>query len=359
MKKIAIIISAVMAFSGALRSQTIDTITMSCPPDAYYQNDQWMANQDTLIRTGMGFNPAQVWGLARYFHFDDTTTVYGIAVMVEIDWMDTLYSVDATLDQVAEDLQLYEYRMGSFVMATNEQLHVHFRDTLPSYYLDLTQAQFNYPYGSPIPPCPVHERYFRNPVAVSDSVFVAITNNHHHQTPEGMMTSPGIHVSGFLPVAKYRSCMPGQILAYRWNLRNAPMDTIWEPRSEYSIGRLFLYPIIAPPDTTTPPHDTIVNPNDTVNPGDTTGVGLHGADLIYRYTSLQPNPATDRVRVLSSFGITAIEAYDLRGRLVYTNTFKHSHIHTFSLDVSSWPRGTYLLRILTPAGPTTKKLLIQ
>ena len=306
MKKIAIIISAVMAFSGALRSQTIDTITMSCPPDTYYQNDHWMSTQDTLICTGLGFNPAQCWGLARYFHFDDTTTVYGIAVMVEIDWMDTLYSVDTTLDPVAEDLQLYEYRMGSFVMATNEQLHVHFRDTLPSYYLDLTQAQFNYPYGSPIPPRPVHERYFRNPVAVSDSVFVAITNNHHHQTPEGMMTSPGIHVSGFLPVAKYRSCMPGQILAYRWNLRNAPMDTIWEPRSEYSIGRLFLYPIIAPPDTTTPPHDTIVNPNDTVNPGDTTGVG-----------------------------------------------------HTFSLDVSSWPRGTYLLRILTPAGPTTKKLLIQ
>ena len=107
-----------------------------------------------------------------------------------------------------------------------------------------------------------------------------------------------------------------------------------------------IFPILTPPDTTTPPSDT-------------TGVGLHGADLIYRYTTLQPNPASDRVSVLSSFGITAIEAYDPRGRLVYTNTFKHSHIHTFSLDVSSWPRGTYLLRILTPAGPTTKKLLIQ
>jgi len=29
------------------------------------------------------------------------------------------------------------------------------------------------------------------------------------------------------------------------------------------------------------------------------------------------------------------------------------------LDVSSWPSGTYLLRITTPTGTTTKKLLIQ
>ena len=175
----------------------------------------------------------------------------------------------------------------------------------------------------------------------------------------------------------------------------------------------FIFPIIAPPDTTANPSDTtVVNPNDTVinlgdtiivlpgdtliiggdtlvntgdtvivtpgepiiiggdtivvNPGDSVIVNpgnslsiIRQDDLIYRYTSLQPNPASDKVKVLSSFGISCIEAYDLRGRLVYTNTFKHSHIHTFSLDVSSWPRGTYLLRILTPAGPTTKKLLIQ
>ena len=128
----------------------------------------------------------------------------------------------------------------------------------------------------------------------------------------------------------------------------------------------FIFPIIAPPDTTTPPNDTVINPNDTtvnpgdtiINPNDTTGVGLRQNDLIYRYTTLQPNPATDRVRVLSSFGITAIEAYDLRGRKVYEVRTPNSEFKV-TLDVSSWPRGTYLLRILTPAGTTTKKLLIQ
>ncbi len=147
---------------------------------------------------------------------------------------------------------------------------------------------------------------------------------------------------------------------------------------------IYFFPILTPPDTTANPSDTtVINPIDTVinlgdtiivlpgdtliiggdtlvntgdtvivtpgepiiiggdtivvNPGDSVIVnpGSHLAiirqdDLIYRYTTLQPNPATDRVSVLSSFGITAIEAY-----------------------------GTYLLRILTPAGPTTKKLLIQ
>ncbi|MBP5546962.1 MAG: T9SS type A sorting domain-containing protein [Bacteroidales bacterium] len=54
--------------------------------------------------------------------------------------------------------------------------------------------------------------------------------------------------------------------------------------------------------------------------------------------------------------MTQIEAFDEQGRLV--QTLPATGLKA-TLDVSSWPRGTYLLRILTPAGPTTKKLLVQ
>ena len=100
-----------------------------------------------------------------------------------------------------------------------------------------------------------------------------------------------------------------------------------------------------------------VNPGGTIvvssGGGGTPGIGIQTNDLLYRYTSVQPNPATDKVRVTSSFGLTRIEAYDLRGRLLFETPASGLKA---DLDVSSWPRGTYLLRISTPAGPTTKKL---
>ncbi|MBP5546726.1 MAG: T9SS type A sorting domain-containing protein [Bacteroidales bacterium] len=71
---------------------------------------------------------------------------------------------------------------------------------------------------------------------------------------------------------------------------------------------------------------------------------------------INPNPATKQVHVATNFSLTQIEAFDEQGRLV--QTLPATGLKA-TLDVSSWPRGTYLLRIQTPAGPTTKKLLVQ
>ena len=71
---------------------------------------------------------------------------------------------------------------------------------------------------------------------------------------------------------------------------------------------------------------------------------------------INPNPATKQVHVATNFSLTQIEAFDEQGRLV--QTLPATGLKA-TLDVSSWPRGTYLLRIQTPAGPTPKKLLVQ
>jgi hypothetical protein len=62
------------------------------------------------------------------------------------------------------------------------------------------------------------------------------------------------------------------------------------------------------------------------------------------------------VHVTTNFNLTQVEVFDEQGRQCHTLPASG---HKADLDVSSWPRGTYLLRILTPAGPTTKKLLIH
>ena len=73
---------------------------------------------------------------------------------------------------------------------------------------------------------------------------------------------------------------------------------------------------------------------------------------------ISPNPASHTVDITSSLPITGIELTDVLGHKVSEFRTPHSEFKV-TLDVSSWPRGTYLLRITTPAGPTTKKLLIQ
>lgn len=79
-------------------------------------------------------------------------------------------------------------------------------------------------------------------------------------------------------------------------------------------------------------------------------------DLVYRYTAVQPNPATEKVRVTSSFGLGRIEAYDESGRRVFGTTASGM---VATIDVASWKKGVYLLRIATGAGPTTKRLIVK
>ena len=72
---------------------------------------------------------------------------------------------------------------------------------------------------------------------------------------------------------------------------------------------------------------------------------------------LFPNPAGTQVQISSTLPMTRIEVSDALGRVV--GTFQPPRESSFSLDVSSWSEGVYLLRIHTDDGITAKKLLIH
>ena len=86
------------------------------------------------------------------------------------------------------------------------------------------------------------------------------------------------------------------------------------------------------------------------------GLTVAQADMLNRYVSVQPNPASEGATVLSSFGLTRIEAYDPNGHRVAD--LPASGLQA-TLDVASWPAATYLLRITTPMGTVTKKLIVR
>ena len=73
-------------------------------------------------------------------------------------------------------------------------------------------------------------------------------------------------------------------------------------------------------------------------------------------TYLMPNPASETVTVASSFRIGDVEVYTLEGRRILAS--RVDGIST-TLDISSLPTGTYIVRIATNNGTAYKKLIVK
>ena len=100
---------------------------------------------------------------------------------------------------------------------------------------------------------------------------------------------------------------------------------------------------------------TFVNPGRTSIGFRTNTNGIDTPDD-YPQIELYPNPATGQVTITADCeSIVRATLLSIDGRELTTFTFQRST----TLDVSPFPPGPYHLRILTPLGPTTKKLLLQ
>ena len=93
---------------------------------------------------------------------------------------------------------------------------------------------------------------------------------------------------------------------------------------------------------------------DTTGHGDI-GVPEAGDDLA-RFVQLMPNPACGSVLVSSSYSISRVEAYDVRGEKVMDQPTEG---RTAVIDVTAWPKGAYVVLVRTPQGTAAKRLVVQ
>ena len=88
-----------------------------------------------------------------------------------------------------------------------------------------------------------------------------------------------------------------------------------------------------------------------------TRVGIVQPDEDVRLSSrihLQPNPAKERVEVVTPCGVKGIEVYGS-----YGIRWREFPAGTAAFDVSDWAKGTYVVVIRTLAGSVTKKLVVE
>ena len=352
MKKISILMLALLP---ALTGWSQDTV--SNPYGRGYFTNNIPDTNETYSIGGVPTLGASCGIVAKEMSTSQTLKIYGIAacLMTELDvhyipetlseeerqeCQDEFFSrfIDTTMTELYEYLGVY-LGSGDTSLVPQSEVMVHRGIDTPAYYV----ATGRYMWG-PNFTYPMYEKFFDSgSVAVSDFFYVGVTQRscdgasgvHDHMgfhlmqmSGRACEKSPEYHVK--------KMCWPEDGYVF-WN---------WDPRvSMITYNHYLIFPILTPDGS----------------PRDTSGVGgdtlaVTQADMVARYVSVQPNPATEQARVLSSFGLSHIEAYNAGGQKVYEAPASGLEA---VIDVAPWPRGTYLLRITTPLGMVTKKLLVQ
>ena len=350
------------AFIGSCTTYAQDTLWQKPAPLDNYFNNSWIDTTAKYVSGNLSYSNSRI--IARQFVLKhDTLQVYGIAAMMvnynfltfepssvfpDIQtYLNFAYPSDPSFAHCEESLMLFQYRRSTTpsLQQLGDSLPVHMLYTPVSYYIMSNNPPVSY---LDTIAKPVYERYFSAPQSVYDTFFVGFSQNDgdfSDITHTWQINRPQF---GCLAFGYPDQRNLDEVVAFL-SQSSEETSSSWNFSRNYNHHAYYIFPIIAPPDTTVNPSDTTVNPGDSL--------AIRPNDLIYRYTNVAPNPARNSVRITSSFGISRIEAYDLRGRRIYESP----QLSTFSFPLSTidWPRGTYLLRITTPAGPTTKKLLIQ
>ena len=288
-----------------------------------------------------------------YVQGKDPITIYGVAAAMVTaldffcipdepsvnpeEWWQMFfeYSGDTSTADLYEYLGVYLRDADSLV--PHREVMVHKRYDTPAYYVSYGPI-----YYFPDFCYPMYEKYFDSAIVVADTFYMGSTERTKTSDPYPENMSFGMMMFGgsgcdFHEYHVWKYCYPDYTYWY------------WPDRLPMGYDYYMIFPILTPePDST--------GDSDTTGIGGDTTLAVRQADIVSRYVTVQPNPAVEEARVLSSFGLERIEAYDDRGRLVAEVAAKG---YEATLDIASWPRGTYLLRITTPMGTVTKKLLVQ
>ena len=354
MKKIVFSLTALLALCGSMVAQ--DTLVSLYPKSNCYYN-YWPSTGEHMT---VNYLPQGFQGLwtAVYFYTEDSLPVYGIAAAL---WLDSTNALDFSPLNSYEYLGVYRPFGGEFYLIGDSLLAALDKSPI-AYYFDYDLPLIT---GQRAAPRPVYEFFYNEPIVVKDSFYLGITQRTwacdtlfpgtDSAMLSGQTACPKVRVTSY---AVYHQESDARIV-YRWRDYNDSTYYIYQDNNHYGLPQYwnpYFFPILAPPDTTlsNPTDTTIVDTTivDTTTV-DTTGISVQ---LLERYIGVQPNPAAERVLVTSSFGLQSITLFNAAGIKVQE---QKATGYSATLDIRSLPEGTYLVRIATPSGTVTKKLLVQ
>ena len=326
---------------SALTASAQDTLFNKLPKDSHFYNN--FPHEDTVYllysnaRTDRNI-------CAKFQQCDDSLMVYGIAAGIfDPDYVISRVGtngyifMDQTYDSCIESLRLYRADAGTLTQL-GEDLTIHIIDTPMNYYWDLGKTRMTSDFPK-LPPIPMYERYFSTPQVVADSFYVAYTTFGYYRVALG--DNHTISRYGITPacIAPHNRLVPSY---------DEPRTEFYNNRWKYWRNPGYHYCTLIFP---------ILTPNsDNVSGDNGDSVSVERSDTWHRMVSVSPNPTGGKARILSSFGLTRIEVFSADGRLLYDRSAEGL---SADLDVSGWAAAIYHLRIHTPMGTVSRRLIVR
>ncbi len=284
--------------------------------------------------------------IIKHFYSKDSIKVYGLAVSLHYRDLSSWVADPTDSSNSFEYFSFYELDSDSMDFHSVSDSLIFDRFNTPiEYYMDF---RLRYPiegWGY-IDPYPFSEVYFDEPYTVSDTFLIGYTQ----RSTQVDFSGPGpMHLSHY-PLETSSFMLDPLPTGQGWwetvtvTVDHIRVDTgtkwITTPSNYYMI-----YPILTP----RPYQDTTTHSGD-----DTLGVG--NVQTVERFVALQPNPASERVQVASSVGLNHVEVFNTAG--VKVMDLPASGL-SLTLNIDALPEDTYLVRVATPVGIVTKKLVVS
>lgn len=326
MKKNMFVISTI-AMLMQCTATAQDTVLGTDRMSNYYYASWWPENLKIDLYGISEYNgPSGGGEFGILFVTPDSLTVYGLAASIT-DGSHGYRLQDPSYDNSYEYLRIYE----AVHAGTQDTLHpiaqtkIHLHTTPIAYYAIHSYLR---------PPLPMYECYFDSAIVLYDSFYVGMTQFIGRNSSTGGFSTEYDYACpplSLYEIAEGSYYITQEILYWA---RGIAANT-WETGPHYKWPLLF--PILTPPDTT---------------------AGIGETSLLDRLTGVMPNPATETARVVSSFGMSRVEAFNLAGERVADIKVPEGSLSA-TLDVRRWPQGAYILRIHTPQGVASKKLAVK
>lgn len=195
-----------------------------------------------------------------------------------------------------------------------------------------------------IPPCdtmtcdrPTGLRVERQEATLADLVWTGAPLHGQWEVSYGLMgTAPGL--GEIIPTTTTTATIDGLDSHMHYTAYVRGYCSECHKWSEWSDGVELFVGMFDPEDTTGNHHDTI------------------GIAMVEQLSRVVPNPARERVQVMSSFGLRQVDIYDMQGKLE-----RSARVTGYSteLDIRGFAKGLHLVNIFTPAGVVTKRLVVE
>ena len=354
MKRTIILLTGLLSFLSSygqtgFGSYNLDSINLRFYEEQYLlpeiMNECGEISLDILPYTNRTSPPVGTWNrgyLNLYTSFDFIRSTVGIDNYTSKNVMEDYaqpYYTDTTITVIG--ISGYESNYNDAYSEANHDKNYRFsfelRDSSLNNIIRSVDVTDTFDFFTSISTTRIYkERFFDTPVNIKGNFYIV------YHTNDEYITGTNMHVDVAAVLYATTFCSTDMYPLVR-SYNNDYWTIISASQYDYSntgiVTMLYLFPILGE-----------YNPNAE----EWHGVGLNETRDISQFTHVFPNPAKEEVNINCGYKMKTLQVFDEQGKRLFE---KEVNAYNYQINLENYPTGTYLIKVLTNSGQTTKKVI--